>query len=48
MKSLKLNNGSLWKRTKKLTTYREKIPPLRQENRLLATADKKKANMFAS
>jgi hypothetical protein len=48
IKSLQLNNSSLWKATKKLTTYRGKIPPLRQENRLLATTDKEKANIFAS
>lgn len=48
MKSLQPKNGSLWKATKKLTKYREKIPPLRQENGLLAITDKDKANIFAS
>lgn len=48
MKSLQPNNGSLWKATKRLTRRREKIPPLRQENGLLAITDIDKANIFAS
>lgn len=48
MKSLPPKNGLLWKATKKLSRYREKIPPLKQENGLLATSDKDKANILAS
>lgn len=48
MKSLLPYNGSLQKATKKLTSYKDKIIPLRQENGLLTTTDKDKTNIFAS
>ena len=44
--SLAVNDGSLWRETKRLLKYKTSLPPLRNTNNSLAVLDSGKAELF--